>query len=123
VELREGTAFVAGHTLLRPVLITGVFFNLSWFVIQGVFVAYAVHHLGPTPPQVGATFGVYGAGMLVGALATPWVARRVAFGVMIVVGPATALIGALSMVATIIYPPGILAASASSCSAWDRSFG
>ena len=108
-ELREGAAFVAGHALLRPVLITAVFFNLSWFVIQGVFVAYAVRHLGLTAPQVGATFGIYGAGMLVGALATPWVAKRVKFGVMIAVGPATALAGALAMVATSVYPSGVLA--------------
>jgi MFS family permease len=70
VELREGAAFVIGHTLLRPILITAVFFNLSWFVIQGVFVAYAVHHLGLTAAEVGATFGTYGAGMLAGAVMT-----------------------------------------------------
>lgn len=109
VELREGAAFVTGHPLLRPVLITAVFFNLSWFVIQGVFVSYAVNHLGLTASQVGATFGAYGAGMLVGALATPWVARRVAFGWMIVIGPATALAGALAMTATTFHPSGVFA--------------
>ena len=110
VELREGAAFVAQHALLRPVLLTAVFFNLSWFVIQGIFVVYAVRHLGLSAPQVGATFGTYGAGMLVGALVTPWLIKRVAFGVMITIGPATALVGALTMVTTIVYSSGVLAA-------------
>ena len=109
VELREGAAFVTGHALLRPILITAVFFNLSWFVIQGVFVAYAVRHLGLTAAEVGATFGAYGAGMLAGALMTPWVTERIPFGVMIAVGPATALAAAVIMAATIVHPSGVLA--------------
>jgi len=108
VELREGAAFVIRHPLLRPILMTAVFFNLFWFVIQGVFVAYAVHHLGLTAPEVGATFGVYGAGMLAGALATPGIARRLPFGAMIAIGPAAGLAAALTVAATIVYPSGLL---------------
>ena len=35
-ELTEGAAFVLRHPLLRPVLVTAVFFNVAWFVLQAV---------------------------------------------------------------------------------------
>ena len=108
-ELREGAAFVIEHPLLRPILITGMFFNLSWFMVQGIFVAYAVRRLGMTAAEVGVTFGLYGAGMLAGALATPWLAPRVPFGTMVAIGPAGGLAGAAMIAATILYPSSVLA--------------
>ncbi len=30
------------HPLLRPILGTAVVFNIAWFVLQAVYVAYAV---------------------------------------------------------------------------------
>ena len=108
-ELREGVAFVIQHPLLRPILITGMFFNLSWFIVQGIFVAYAVRRLGMTATEVGITFGLYGAGMLAGALATPWLATRVPFGAMVAIGPAGGLVGAVMLAVTILYPSSIVA--------------
>ena len=35
-ELRDGTRFVLGDTLLRPMLVTAVFFNLGFFMLQAV---------------------------------------------------------------------------------------
>jgi MFS family permease len=72
-ELRAGAAFVVAHPLLRPVLITAVFFNTAWFVLQAVYVVYAIERLGLSAAGVGITLGVYGAGMLAGA---PAVVRR-----------------------------------------------
>ena len=46
VDLREGAVFVLAHPLLRPVLLTAVFFNIGWFVLQAIYVPYAVGHLG-----------------------------------------------------------------------------
>ena len=45
-ELTEGAAFVLRHPLLRPVLVTAVFFNVAWFVLQAVCVVYAIRDLG-----------------------------------------------------------------------------
>ena len=53
-ELREGAAFVAAHPLLRPVLITAVFFNTAWFVLQAVYVAYAIERLGLSAEEIQA---------------------------------------------------------------------
>jgi MFS family permease len=108
-ELREGAGFVATHPLLRPILITSVFFNTSWFILQAVYVAYAVHNLGLTAAGVGITLGVYGAGMVAGALAADRLARHLSYGVMIASGPLSALFASLVMVSTIWFPSGVLA--------------
>ncbi|CAB3740559.1 Enterobactin exporter EntS [Achromobacter deleyi] len=109
-ELTEGAAFVAAHPLLRPVLVTAVFFNTAWFVLQAVYVAYAVTHLGLTAAGVGATLGIYGAGMLAGALAAPWLAARLPFGALIAAGPLCALAASLILLSTLALPSGAWAA-------------
>lgn len=109
-ELRDGAAFVTGHPLLRPVLVTAVFFNLAWFVLQAVYVVYAVERLGLGAAGVGVTLGVYGAGMLAGALAAPWLAGRLSFGALIAAGPLFALAASLILLSTLALPSGLWAA-------------
>lgn len=110
-ELRAGAAFVAGHPLLRPLLATAVFFNTAWFVLQGVYVAYAIERLGLSAAAVGLTLAVYGAGMVAGALAAPWLARRLTFGAMIGAGPLAALLASIILLSTLAYPSGSWAAA------------
>ncbi len=109
--MREGASFVAAHPLLRPVLVTAVFFNTAWFVLQAVYVAYAVDRLGLSAAAVGATLGVYGGGMVAGALLAPWLARRLSFGAMIGAGPLAALAASLLLLATLAHPSGAWAAA------------
>lgn len=108
--MRDGAAFVTGHPLLRPVLVTAVFFNLAWFVLQAVYVVYAVERLGLGAAGVGVTLGVYGAGMLAGALAAPWLAGRLSFGALIAAGPLCALAASLILLSTLALPSGLWAA-------------
>src|SRR2546430_17496348 len=70
-DLRDGARFVFGHPLLRPVFLTQLVFNTAFFMLQAVYVPYAVHHLGLSAFGVGATLATYGVGMVVGALLTP----------------------------------------------------
>ncbi len=109
-ELREGAAFVGTHPLLRPVLATAVFFNTAWFVLQAVYVVYAIERLGLSAAGVGVTLGVYGGGMLAGALAAPWLARRLSFGAMIASGPLSALAASGILLSTLVFPSGAWAA-------------
>jgi predicted MFS family arabinose efflux permease len=109
-DLREGAGFVLTHPLLRPVLVTAVFFNVGFFVLQAVYVPYAVHHLGLTASEIGATLATYGIGMVSAALAAPRIARTLPFGAMIAVGPIAGLAASLVMVATIWVPSVGLAA-------------
>ncbi len=108
-DLKEGAQFIGGHELLLPILITAVFFNTAWFVLQAIYVAYAVHDLGLTPTDVGLTLGIYGAGMIAGAWVAPVLARRFSFGTMIVIGPLTGFTASLVMVLTLWFPTVLLA--------------
>ena len=108
-ELREGMRFVIGHSLLRPLLIVAVVFNVSWFVLQAVYAPYAIRHLGLSASGVGATLGAYGAGMVAGALGAPALERVLSFGAMIAVGPLTAFVASLLMAATLAAPSPLLA--------------
>jgi predicted MFS family arabinose efflux permease len=108
-EMREGAAFVLSHPLLRPILVTAVFFNTAWFVVQAVYVAYAIQDLGLTATGVGLTLGVYGAGMIAGAIAAPRLARHLSFGTLIAIGPLAGLAGSIVMLATLWVPSGAIA--------------
>jgi predicted MFS family arabinose efflux permease len=103
-ELRDGTRFVLRDGLLRPMIATAVFFNLGFFMLQAVYVPYAVHRLGMTASAVGVTLGAYGVGMVCGALAAPSIAHRLRFGRVLTVGPFCGLLASLVMVATLVIP-------------------
>lgn len=103
-DLGEGARFAVGHELLRPILLTAVFFNISWFIFQAVYVAYAVQNLGLGATEVGVTLGIYGAGMIVGAALAPYIARRVSFGALILLGPLAGFCAASVMLATLWVP-------------------
>lgn len=108
-EMREGVGFVLAHPLLRPVLVTAVFFNTAWFVLQAVYVAYAVTVLGLGAAGVGATLGAYGAGMVAGALLAGRLAARIPFGALVATGPAAGFWASLLMLGTLIWPSAWLA--------------
>ena len=108
-ELREGASFVGGHALLLPVFMTQVIFNMAFFVLQAVYVPYAVHRLGLSPAEVGATLASYGVGMVMGALLAARVMRTLPLGAVIAIGPLAGLAAALLMVLTIWAPSSALA--------------
>lgn len=108
-DLREGASFVLTNPLLRPTLLTAVVFNISWFILQAIYVFYAIHTLGFTASTVGITLGIYGVGMTLGAFIARHVAKWLPFGAMLVLGPLSALFGALIMALTILVPSFILA--------------
>ena len=110
-DLREGAGFMLRHSLLLPILITQFVFNTAFFVLQAVYVPYAVHHLGLSATQVGATLATYGVGMVLGALLAGRVIGALSFGVVIVIGPVAGLAAALLMVTTIWVPSLPLAAA------------
>lgn len=109
IEIREGAQFVWHDVLLRPILLTGVAWNLAWFVLQAAYVPYAVRILGLSPQAVGFTMGCYGAGMVIGALFAPRVIAMLPFGRAIQVGPAVSVLAIGAMVTTLVMPTGILA--------------
>lgn len=108
-EIREGASFVLQHSLLRPVFITQFIFNTASFLIFAVFVPFAVRALGLSASGVGMTLGMYGAGMVVGALFATRVIRRLPFGTVIALGPVTGFVAATVMALTTVVPTPLLA--------------
>lgn len=109
-DLREGFGFVTKHPLLRPIMLTAVVFNISWFVIQAIFVSYAIDRLDLSAGQVGLVLGIYGAGMIIGATIAPALARRLSFGALIVVGPTCGFAASVVLLSTNWFETGSLAA-------------
>ena len=66
-QIAEGARFVIGHDLLRPIFITQFVFGVAIFMLQAVYVPYAIRHLQMSTERVGFTLAAYGAGMIVGA--------------------------------------------------------
>lgn len=108
-DIRDGAHWVWHHALLRPIFLTAVAWNISWFVLQAAYVPYAIRLLGLSAAAVGMTLAAYGAGMVVGALLAPQVVARLPFGRAIQLGPAVSVLAALTMVATLALPSGVLA--------------
>ena len=108
-EIKEGAAFVFGHDLLRPVFVTQFIFNTAWFLIIAVFVPYAVRTLGLSASGIGVVLGMYGVGMVFGALLATRVMRWLPFGTVIGLGPVTGLVAAGVMALTTAVPTPILA--------------
>jgi len=110
LEIRDGAQFVWRQAYLRPMLLTGVAWNISWFVLQAAYVPYAVRALGLGAQAVGLTLAGYGAGMVVGALLASRVVGAMPFGRAIQLGPIVSVLAAAAMVATLVMPSGVLAA-------------
>ena len=108
-DVAQGAAFVWRDALLRPIMITGVIFNVSWFVLQAVYVPYAVRTLGLSAGMVGGTMALYGAGMFIGALLTSRVLARLPTGRAIQIGPVCGALAAASLAATLLLPSAWLA--------------
>ena len=109
LELQDGARMVWGHQLLRPMLLTGIAWNISWFVLQAAYVPYAVRSLGLSASEVGLTLGAYGLGMVVGALLARRLVGAISFGHAILFGPFMSVLAAAVMAATLLWPSGWLA--------------
>lgn len=99
--LKKALVFCFQHVYLRPLFFTGMVFSLSWFVLQGIFVVWAVKGLGMTATGVGLVLGWYGAGMVVGAFCSTYFTRYFRLGLQILLGPLTAFMGSLVMLSTV----------------------
>ncbi len=102
--MREGAAFTWRQPLLPTILLIAVVWNTSWFVLQAVFVLFALRDLGMGTAAVGVALGLYGAGMVAGAAATPLIARRVKFGMLLVIGPVGSVLAAVVLAASVWLP-------------------
>lgn len=109
-ELAAGARFVWRDPLLRPVLLTGLVWNLSWFVLQAAYVPHAMRALGLGASGVGLTLAAYGAGMVAGSMVAARVVGAVPVGRALQVGPLVSVLAMALMVLTLALPHAALAA-------------
>jgi predicted MFS family arabinose efflux permease len=103
-------SFVWRHEYLRPLLICGIAWNISWFVMHAAYVPHAMTRLGLTASGVGLTLGCYGVGMVLGAWFAPALMRRVRLGRVILIGPLVSMLAASIMALSAFWPQAALAA-------------
>jgi predicted MFS family arabinose efflux permease len=109
-DVREGARFMLRHPLLRPIFLTQFVFNTALFILQAVYVPYAVDKLGLSAFAVGLTLATYGVGMIIGALMASRVICWLRLGTVIAIGPIAGFIASVVMVLTICAPSSLLAA-------------
>ena len=109
LELKDGAHFVWSSDLLRPILFTSVAWNISWFVLQAIYVPYAIRTLGMGSSEVGLTMACYGVGMIAGSLLASRIVSMMPFGQAILLGPFFSVAAACVMAST-HYVPSVLVA-------------
>ena len=104
LEIKEGAHFVWSNSLMRPILLTSVAWNISWFVLQAIYVPYAIRTIGMNPSEVGLTLACYGLGMVMGSLLASRVVSMMPFGVAILLGPFFSVLAAIVMALSLWAP-------------------
>jgi predicted MFS family arabinose efflux permease len=110
LELKDGAYFVWHSDLLRPILFTSVAWNISWFVLQAIYVPYAIRTMGMTSSQVGLTLACYGVGMITGSLMASRIVSLMPFGQAILLGPFFS-VAAASVMALTHWVPNLMVAA------------
>lgn len=110
LELQDGARWVWRSDLLRPIMLTSIAWNISWFMLQAAYVPYAMNDLGLNASGVGITLATYGVGMMLGALLAPRVVAALPFGQAILLGPYFSVLAAMTMAWSLYWPQGWLAA-------------
>jgi predicted MFS family arabinose efflux permease len=108
VDLRDGLSFVRSQPLLLAVMATSVVWSVSWFVLNAIWVLFAVRRLGLDGTGVGLTLGALGCGMLGSAVVAPMVMRMVPVGRFITFGPVFSLLGMCLLAGSEVRPGLIL---------------
>ncbi|NIF03794.1 MFS transporter [Pantoea sp. Acro-805] len=109
IEIAEGAIFICKNPILRQIIIVGLIFNVSWFILQAVYIPYAVHTLGLNAQLIGGTMAMYGLGMVTGSLITHRVGHVIFSWRVIQVGPLSGFLAALSLALTLIQPTYLFA--------------
>jgi MFS family permease len=83
-EMASGLRYVVGHRWLRSIAATTGLSNLFTGISGAILVLYLVRDRGLSAEQIGITFSVGSVGVLLAALATSAITRRVGLGRMLV---------------------------------------
>ncbi|MDI1335899.1 MAG: MFS transporter, partial [Lacunisphaera sp.] len=107
-EIAEGLRFVFGHPLLRRITATtgtSNFFGTLVFTLQAILIL-RILDLGPA--ALGVIFGVGSVGGLLGALAAPWIQKRVGEGTAVSLSALAMGLGVLALPLATVFPAAAL---------------
>ena len=97
--IRLGTAFVVRNELLRGISLCAIFWNFAFFALLAIWAPLALGPLGLDPAHMGLAQSTYGAGLILGALAAPFCARRLPPFMTLIFGPAVSVVAAFLFLA------------------------
>jgi MFS family permease len=83
-EIREGLRFTFGNRYLRAFALEAATYNMSYLIMETVFLLYAIHALRLSPGAVGLILSAGAAGSLAGSLLPQRLADRFGVGRVIV---------------------------------------
>jgi hypothetical protein len=107
-EIAEGLRFVFTHDLLRRITINTGAMNLFEGLTATLVPLFVLRELHFAPAVYGVVEGIGAAGGILGALATPWLSKRVGEGSLIVWSAfASALGNGLFLLATVFRPAAV----------------
>lgn len=93
--IRIGTAFVVRHELLRGISLCAIFWNFAFTALLAIWAPLALGMLGLDPTRMGLAQSAYGAGLVLGALVAPLVARELPPFLTLIFGPAASVLAAM----------------------------
>ena len=110
LHLRDGACVVCRQPLPRPVLLTALVRNRSWWVLQAAeLLSCALRWLVPHASALGQTPATCGDSAELGDLAAPRVRAAVPLGRTVLLGPRASEAAAGTMVETPVWPSGLAA--------------
>ena len=92
--IRTGGGFVWRHALLRGISLCAVFWNFAFFALLAIWAPLALDVLRLDPARMGLAQSAYGAGLVLGALAAPAIARHLPPRAVLLFGPAVSVVAA-----------------------------
>lgn len=97
--IRIGAVFVVRNELLRGISLCAICWNFAFFALLAIWAPLALGPLGLDPAHMGLAQSTYGAGLILGALAAPFCARRLPPFVTLIFGPAVSVLAAVLFLA------------------------
>jgi MFS family permease len=85
-SLISGLRAVVDHPILRRTIAQYTLVDFGLYTMQAVILVFALRELGLAPVTVGVIYAIGGVGFAVGALAAPFVNRRIGLGPMLAIG-------------------------------------
>lgn len=104
--IHAGARFVLHHELLRGISLCALFWNFAFFALLAIWAPLALGALHLDPAGMGLAQSAYGAGLVLGALVAPAVARHLPPRAVLLFGPAVSVLAAGLFLASLEGPGG-----------------